>query len=195
LWFLIPQSFSLETLAARVKKILMKMIATLILLVSFKAIYVIEINMKQIHTSFFLLFIASYNLFSQTGTIKVVKPKQDTIISQNNFEVRSILTIVEQMPTFPGGETEMFKFIQKNVKYPATEKDANISGICYVNFVVEEDGRLTDIKILRGVPKCLNCDKEAVRVVSLMPKWIPGKQNGKTVRVDYNLRISFSSKK
>lgn len=102
------------------------------------------------------------------------------------------LTIVEQMPSYKGGEAAMKKFIQKNVKYPKAEKEAGISGTCYITFVVEKDGSLSSIRVLRGVPGGPGCDKEAVRVISRMKKWKPGKQNGKFVRVQFNLPIKYS---
>ena len=102
------------------------------------------------------------------------------------------LAIVEQMPTFPGGETEMMKFIQKNVQYPQMEKEAGISGTCYITFVVEKDGSITGVDKLRGVSGGPGCDKEAIRVVKLMPAWNVGKQNGRAVRVQFNLPIKFS---
>jgi TonB family protein len=102
-------------------------------------------------------------------------------------------TMVEQMPSFPGGEVEMMKFIQKNVVYPQYEKEKGISGTCYVTFVIEKDGSVDNITVLRGVPNGFNCDKEAMRVVSIMPKWTPGKQNGQEVRVQFNLPIKFTS--
>lgn len=121
----------------------------------------------------------------------------DIIIPETNNNVveptvEAPLTIVEQMPTFPGGEAEMMKFIQKNVQYPQVEKEAGISGTCYVTFVVEKDGSITDVKILRGVSGGPGCDKEAKRVVGAMPAWKAGKQNGREVRVQFNLPIKFT---
>lgn len=105
--------------------------------------------------------------------------------------VETPLTIVEQMPTFPGGEAEMMKYIQKNVSYPQMEKEGQIQGTCYVTFVVEKDGSITDVKVLRGVSGGPGCDKEAMRVVKSMPNWKAGKQNGREVRVQFNLPIKF----
>ena len=108
--------------------------------------------------------------------------------------VEAPLTIVEQMPTFPGGEGEMMKYIQKNVQYPQMEKEAGVSGTCYVNFVVEKDGSISDVKVLRGVSGGPGCDKEAIRVIKSMPPWKAGKQNGREVRVFFNLPIKFTLK-
>jgi periplasmic protein TonB len=103
-----------------------------------------------------------------------------------------IFTIVEQMPVFPGGEAALFKYLGKNIKYPAMAKDAGISGIVYVNFVVGEKGGISKVKVLRGIGG--GCDEEAMRVVKAMPKWAAGKQRGKPVRVSYNLPIRFTLK-
>jgi periplasmic protein TonB len=125
---------------------------------------------------------------------------QDIVIPENTGngvveeKVEAPLAIVEQMPTFPGGEMEMMKYIQKNVQYPQVEKEAGISGTCYVTFVIEKDGSITDVKVLRGVSGGPGCDKEAIRVVKSMPAWKPGKQNGREVRVQFNLPIKFTLK-
>ncbi|PCJ82873.1 MAG: energy transducer TonB [Flavobacteriales bacterium] len=101
-----------------------------------------------------------------------------------------IFTIVEQMPSFPGGEAELFKYLGKTIKYPAMAKDAGISGIVYVTFVVYESGSIKDVKVLRGIGG--GCDEEALRVIKNMPKWKAGKQRGKPVRVQFNLPIRFT---
>jgi protein TonB len=101
-----------------------------------------------------------------------------------------VFTIVEQMPEFPGGEAKMLEFIQKNVKYPAIAKDNGISGTVFLNFVINKDGQVTDIKILRGIGG--GCDEEATRVVKAMPGWKVGKQNGRPVNVSFNLPIKFT---
>ncbi|MHB8259640.1 MAG: energy transducer TonB [Bacteroidia bacterium] len=102
-----------------------------------------------------------------------------------------IFTVVEQMPEFPGGAAEMMKYIQKNIHYPEIEKEAGITGRCFVKFVVEQDGSITNVEILKGVAGGAGCDKEAVRVIKSMPKWNIGKQNGRPVRVYFNVPISF----
>ena len=91
------------------------------------------------------------------------------------------------MPSFPGGNVQ--KWIAKNVKYPVLAMENGIQGKVYIQFVIERDGSITDVKVLRGVDASL--DKEAVRVVKAMPKWKPGKQRGKPVRVSYTLPINF----
>ncbi len=101
-----------------------------------------------------------------------------------------IFTIVEQMPEFPGGEEKLFEYLGKNIKYPAMARENGITGTVYVTFVVEGNGKITDVKKLRGIGG--GCDEEAIRVVKSMPEWKPGKQNGKSVRVQYNLPIKFT---
>lgn len=101
-----------------------------------------------------------------------------------------IFTIVEEMPSFPGGEAKMFEYLGQNIRYPQIAREAGISGVVYVNFVVGTDGKITDVKVLRGIGG--GADEEAIRVVKNMPSWSPGKQRGKAVRVSYNLPIRFS---
>ena len=96
------------------------------------------------------------------------------------------------MPQFPGGEAARFKYMMENVIYPETAKEQGIQGTVYVSFIVEKDGSITNTKVKRGVEKSL--DKEALRVVSTMPKWSPGTQEGKSVRVQFNMPISFKLK-
>ena len=91
------------------------------------------------------------------------------------------------MPSFPGGDP--VRWINKNVKYPVIAQENGIQGKVFVQFVIEKDGSITNVKVLRGVDASL--DKEAVRVVQSMPKWKPGKQRGKPVRVSYNVPINF----
>ena len=110
-----------------------------------------------------------------------------------NSEVEApqqIFTIVEQMPEFPGGEEKLFEYLGKNIKYPSMARENGITGTVYVTFVVEGNGEISDVKKLRGIGG--GCDEEAMRVVKAMPSWKAGKQNGKSVRVQYNLPIKFT---
>ena len=100
-----------------------------------------------------------------------------------------VYMIVDEMPEFPGGDKELYQFIADNVKYPAEAKEKGIRGIVYVNFIVELDGSVSDIKVLRGIGG--GCDEEAVRVVKSMPKFKPGIQNGEAVRVSYTVPVIF----
>ncbi|HET6989950.1 MAG TPA: TonB family protein, partial [Bacteroidia bacterium] len=112
----------------------------------------------------------------------------DRIVEENPGEV---FTYAEVMPEFPGGSSEMVKFIQDNIKYPSVEKESGKTGTVYVQFVVEEDGSLSNIHIVKSVSGAPGFDKEAIRVISIMPKWIPGKMNGKTVRVQIINPVRF----
>lgn len=100
-----------------------------------------------------------------------------------------IYDIVEEMPKFPGGLSAISSFLSQNIKYPLAAAENGIEGRVIVGFVVETDGSISNVKVVRGVDPEL--DKEAIRVVSHMPKWIPGKQNGKSVRVNYSTSVTF----
>ena len=100
-----------------------------------------------------------------------------------------VLEKAEVMPEFPGGEQAMMKFVSENVQYPEEAKEKEISGRVLVGFIVEKDGSVNEVKIVRGIGG--GCDEEAVRVVKAMPKWKPGKQDGKTVRVSYTMPFFF----
>lgn len=100
-----------------------------------------------------------------------------------------IFTTVEQQPEFPGGVSQMYKYIGENIKYPSAAQRANVSGKVFVKFVVEKDGSIGDISVLKGIG--FGCDEEATRVIKSMPKWSPGRQNGRNVRVYFTMPISF----
>lgn len=104
----------------------------------------------------------------------------------NPGDDNKVLTIVQQQPKFQG---DINKWLADNIKYPADAIQKNIEGTVFVSFVIEKDGSVSTVKILRGVNKLL--DDEATRVVSIMPKWTPGEQDGKKVRVQYNIPIRF----
>lgn len=97
--------------------------------------------------------------------------------------------VVEQMPQFPGGQEELLRYIGKNLKYPTIAQENGVQGRTIIGFVVGKDGKISDVKVLRGFDSY--CDKEAVRVVQSMPAWIPGKQNGRAVPVRYTLPVTF----
>ncbi|HBG71626.1 MAG: hypothetical protein A2W93_08285 [Bacteroidetes bacterium GWF2_43_63] len=100
-----------------------------------------------------------------------------------------IFTIVEDSPEFPGGQDALMTYLMNNIKYPHEAMEASIQGTVYVTFVIETDGAVSNVKVLRGIGGA--CDEEAVRVVKGMPNWTPGKQRGKAVRVQFNLPIRF----
>jgi protein TonB len=103
-------------------------------------------------------------------------------------KIETIAT-VEVMPQFPGGETAWSKFLQKNLRYPQEAIDAGVSGKVFISFVVEKDGHLSNITVMRGVGYGL--EQEAIRVLKLVPPWKPGIQNGQPVRVQYNMPFNF----
>ena len=111
------------------------------------------------------------------------------VVTQAEPEPEKVFDMVEQMPQFPGGQTEMMQFISKNMKYPTIAQENGTQGRVTCQFVVGADGRVRDVNVLRGVDPYL--DKEAVRVIMSMPKWIPGKQNGKAVSVKYTIPVVF----
>lgn len=100
-----------------------------------------------------------------------------------------VFDIVEVMPQYPGGQIAMLKYFMENIKYPEQAMKKGIQGRVAVSFIVEKDGSISDVKPVLSVHPLLN--KEAVRVVKSMPKWTPGKQNGKPVRVRFNLPVMF----
>lgn len=103
-----------------------------------------------------------------------------------------IYTYVDEDPEFPGGYAAMMAFIQKNFNYPQVAIENNIQGKCYVKFVVKGDGTVSSVQVERGIAGCPECDKEAVRVVRMMPGWRAGKVNGKSVSTLYRLPINFA---
>lgn len=114
----------------------------------------------------------SYKFFEEDGTEK-----------QGDYDY-------ETPPQYPGGMEEMYKFMGDEIAYPQQALDNNIQGKVYVRFVVDKDGSLTDIEVINGVHSLL--DREAVRVISMMPKWNPGKQHNRAVRVRYTIPINFT---
>lgn len=114
---------------------------------------------------------------------------QKTVVSKKN---QKVFDVVEQMPEFPGGMEALFKYMAENMKYPEDAKKQQVEGRVLVQFIVETDGSVSNTEVLMHVFPSL--DAEAVRVISGMPKWIPGKQNGKVVRVKYTIPVSFRFK-
>lgn len=117
---------------------------------------------------------------------KVVKT---TKVTKKTSATDKVYEVCEQMPTFPGGDAALMKYLAENVKYPALAIKAQEQGRVVVSFTVEKDGAISDVKVARSVTPSL--DAEAVRVVKAMPKWTPGKQDGQLVRVRYNVPVSF----
>jgi periplasmic protein TonB len=122
------------------------------------------------------------------GDAEVVfeEPVAQVVVEEDENKV---FMVVEQQPEFEGGYEAMMNFIKKNMRYPASARRMGIDGTVYVSFVVGKDGTINEVKVLRGISA--DCDKEAVRVVQMMPPWKAGKQNGKPVFVRFNLPIKF----
>jgi protein TonB len=104
-------------------------------------------------------------------------------------EETKVFDVVEQMPSFPGGPSALMQYLSSNIKYPVVAEENGVQGRVVCTFVVERDGSITDVRVIKSVDPSL--DKEAVRVVKGMPKWIPGKQNGSAVRVKYTVPVTF----
>lgn len=114
------------------------------------------------------------------------EPVQEVVVEEDE---NKIFTVVEQQPEFQGGYEAMMNFIKKNMRYPASARRMGVDGTVYVSFVVSKDGSISEVKTIRGISA--DCDQEAMRVVSMMPAWKPGKQNGKPVFVRFVLPIKF----
>ena len=145
-----------------------------------------------------LVISCSPGVKEQTEEVEVPQapPKQSeavekpTEIIPDEKEEAPVFTVAEHMPEFPGGTNALYAYLGENIKYPDSAKMNKISGKVYVTFVIEKDGGVTNVEVLRGIGG--GCDKEAMRVISEMPNWKPGKQRGQAVRVQYNLPIKFT---
>ena len=121
----------------------------------------------------------------------VLKAKEDIAAPEppKHVEEHKIFTVVEQMPMFPGGDAALMGYLRDNIHYPTVAAENGVQGRVVVGFVVERDGSISDVSVLRGVDPSL--DREAMRVVKSMPRWTPGKQNGSAVRVKYQVPVAF----
>ena len=134
-------------------------------------------------------------LLTASFTYAQAQHESDTVALTNVKEIAApgidttIYNNVEKMPTFPGGEFKMYEFLAMNIRYPQRARQDGYSGTVYVRFIVEPDGTITNIEVAKGVGG--GCSEEAVRVVKMMPKWIPGEAFGKKVRVTYTLPVNF----
>jgi protein TonB len=122
--------------------------------------------------------------------IEDTESDEDEMIEIEEESDDEFFMVVENMPEFPGGDLGLMKYIQKNVKYPPIAKEYNITGKVYISFIVDKSGSVTNVKIARGVDK--NLDAEAMRVVKSLPKYKPGKQRGKAVKVKFTIPINFT---
>jgi TonB family protein len=129
-------------------------------------------------------------LLTLLGSLSFATAQTHDSIKVKRADTSEAKTIVQEMPKFLNGSLN--DYLSSNIKYPETEKKKGITGIVYVTFVVEKDGSISGVRVLRGVPNGPNLDAEAVRVISSMPKWQPGMQDGKPVRVQFNIPIHFT---
>ena len=114
---------------------------------------------------------------------------QKTVVAQKN---QKVFDVVEQMPEYPGGIQALFEYLSQNVKYPSDVENQKVEGRVIATFIVETDGTINNVEVVKPVFPSL--DAEAIRVLSGMPKWTPGKQSGKEVRVKYTVPINFNLK-
>ena len=128
-----------------------------------------------------VIVIAPASANAQDKREKTTQTRKDTATDDKVYEV------CEQMPIFEGGDAALLKYLRENLKYPDKTKDRGVQGRVVIGFIVEKDGSLTDVKVLRPVD--IDLDAEVLRLVKGMPKWIPGRHNGQRVRVKYLLPI------
>ena len=131
-----------------------------------------------------------WRLLTTLSVLAILFMANTTVTAQNKKAASDkVYEKVEVMPEFPGGDQAMMDFVAKNVVYPQEARDKEISGRVMVGFIVEKDGSISDAKVVKGIGG--GCDEEAVRVVNAMPKWKPGKQKGKPVRVSFMMPFNF----
>src|ERR1035438_2191630 len=143
-------------------------------------------NMKLI--TFLIIQILLLNGFVYSQDIASNKNFQfgNKTSSQPSNDSNHVYDIVEKMPEYPGGQVAMMAFIQTNLQFPEYAKNNNLQGTVYATFIIDKKGKITDVKILRSMtPPCIACDSEVIRVIKKMPKWKPGMQQGKPVRVKF----------
>lgn len=121
--------------------------------------------------------------------------KQDSVNHQKQEESMLIETVVDEMPSFPGGEIALKKFIIKNLIVPPIVKEKKLLGYSFLKIIVNSDGAIGVIKILKPMQMCPECDDEAIKLIRTMPKWTPAKKGGKTVAAYWNLKIDFPKKR
>ena len=142
-----------------------------------------------------VLNVVEDNVETESIEVNTEETEQEVVIAApveapvEEEEEEVVFVVVESMPEFPGGQQALFKYLSENVKYPVIAQENGIQGRVICQFVVNKDGSLEDIQVVRGVDKAL--DNEAIRVIKTMPKWNPGKQRGKPVRVRFTLPVNF----
>jgi TonB family protein len=152
---------------------------------AFKAMLILPVSLTMM-----LFFSSSFTpqIIAQE-TKKADGTKSEKAVEEKSLQHDDVFTVVEKMPEYPGGEDARIKFMVENLKYPEEAKKSGVQGVVFVSFVVEKDGKISNIKTLRGIGG--GCDEEAERVISLMPSWKPGIQKGQLVRVQFNMPVRF----
>ena len=143
-----------------------------------------------------VLNVVEDNVETESIEVNTEETEQEVVIAApveapvEEEEEEVVFVVVESMPEFPGGQQALFKYLSENVKYPVIAQENGIQGRVICQFVVNKDGSIVDVEVVRsgGDP---SLDKEAVRVIKSMPKWKPGKQRGKAVRVKYTVPVNF----
>lgn len=120
---------------------------------------------------------------------KYIPVKKDPIDDPDIGDDKIVYRVVEDMPLFPGGDDAMFSYLAHNIQYPMAAKETGIQGTVHLTFVIETDGSISNVGLLRGIGG--GCDEEAMRVVRNMPRWTPGNQQGRPVRVQFTLPVKF----
>lgn len=143
---------------------------------------------EEVQDSKLTISVADVKGTDEKHGIDIAELEKNKVIVEDKKEAE-IFTVVENQPEFPGGQSAMMKYLNDNIKYPVIAQENGIQGRVICNFVVERDGSITDVQVVRGQDPSL--DKEAVRVIKSMPKWIPGKQRGQPVRVRFTLPVVF----
>ena len=133
--------------------------------------------------------VSAHELVNVDQTAFTINTPEFTDIEVNKADNDTVLSVCEVMPEFPGGTEKFMEYLSGNIKYPEEAKEKGINGRVFINFVVEKDGSVTNVQVMKGIGG--GCDDEAVRVVKAMPKWKPGMQDGKPVRVSYILPVTF----
>lgn len=127
-----------------------------------------------------------------TDSVYIEEGKVANYDKEMSLDDDYVYDVVEQMPTFPGGTSELLQYISSNISYPASERRLGKGGRVFCSFIVEKNGSISDVRVYRGVNDVL--DREAVRVIRSMPRWIPGRMKGETVRVKYAVPVDFKIK-
>ncbi|WP_341899855.1 energy transducer TonB [Fluviicola taffensis] len=133
------------------------------------------------------IFLLSFGCFQSFGQVNEPKSETPTIEPQQE----PIYAFVEEPAEFPTGATGFFSYVKENLRYPENARKSKIEGKCFLQFVVQKDGSISDVKVKKGVPDCPECDAEAIRLLKSMPNWKPGVNNGEKVNSLFSIPVTF----